>query len=127
MRDADGEFHHLQAALHVAARIGNGLAMLGGEQVRQFVDVAVDQIDEAHHYAGAALRVCGRPGRLSGLGVGDGSVHFGPARERGAGLHLPDIGVENIGEPAGLPRHMLAADEMREVPNHDRSLKAVFC
>jgi hypothetical protein len=35
MRRADAEFDHLEAALDVALGVGNGLAMLAGEQFGQ--------------------------------------------------------------------------------------------
>ena len=36
MRDADGELDHFEAALDVAARVGDGLAVLAGQQLGEF-------------------------------------------------------------------------------------------
>ena len=44
MRDAAGEFDHLEAALNVAAGVGDHLAVLGREQVRELVHVLFDQL-----------------------------------------------------------------------------------
>ena len=87
MRDADGELDHLEPALDVAARVRHGLAMLGRQQPGEGVHVAVDEVDEAHHHAGAALRVLLRPCDLGGGGVVDGGGDLGGAgkRERGPG------------------------------------------
>ena len=40
---------------------GDGLAVLQREQLGEFVDVCVDQVDELHHDAGPTLRVQGGP------------------------------------------------------------------
>src|SRR3546814_8993497 len=57
MGDAAGEFDDFQAALDVALRVGQHLAMFGGEQQGQFVHILFDQLLEAEHDAGAALGV----------------------------------------------------------------------
>ena len=56
MRDAAGEFDDFEAALDVALGIGDDLAVLGRQQLRQLVHVLFDQRLELEHDAGAALR-----------------------------------------------------------------------
>jgi len=57
MRNAAGEFDHLEPALDVALGVGNGLAVLAGQKLGEFVIVALRQFEELHHHAGAALRI----------------------------------------------------------------------
>jgi hypothetical protein len=66
LRDAAGELDDLQPALHLAQRIGQGLAVLGGEQAGDVGLVLLDQIAELEHHPGAALRRR-RPSRSGGL------------------------------------------------------------
>ena len=88
MRDADRELDDLDAALDVTARVGDGLAVLERQQLGEFVDVLVDQVDELHHHPGAALRVAGRPVLLRLDGHRDGGVDVGRRGHRDLRLHL---------------------------------------
>ncbi len=76
MGDSAGEFYDFEAALDVAAGVGNGFAVFAGEQAGEFFHVLVDEVYVAHHYAGAALGVLGGPGGLCGGGVFYGGVYF---------------------------------------------------
>ena len=76
MRDAHAEFRHFQAALDVAARVGEGFAVLAGEQFGEVGDVAVEQVHEFHQHAGAALGVGRGPRGLGVAGVFDCRAHF---------------------------------------------------
>ena len=60
-----------------------------------------DQLEEFEHHARAALRIGGGPGRLRGLGIGDGVLDLGVLGERDLGLHLAGIGIEDVAEAAG--------------------------
>src|SRR5690606_6497214 len=73
---ADGELDHLDSALNVAFRIGDGLTVLPGQLVGQLVVVPGHEIDEFHQDAGTALRVRRRPGRLGCLRVLDRGPHL---------------------------------------------------
>ena len=115
MRDAAGELDHLDAALHVAARVGNGLAVLGGQKLGEVLEVLLHQFEELEHHAGAPLRIGRGPGRLRGFGIGDGVLDLGMLGERDLGLHLAGIGIEDVAEPSGGPLDVLAADEMADL------------
>jgi hypothetical protein len=84
LRDAAGELDDLEAALNVALGVGDDLAVLGAERVRQLVHVCFDQFLELEHDAGAALRIRRCPSRLSS----PGGVHRALELGRGAELHL---------------------------------------
>ena len=66
VRNAAGELHHLEAALDVALGVGEGLAVLGGQQPGEVVVFGLHQLEELEHDAGAALRIGRGPGRLGG-------------------------------------------------------------
>ena len=115
VRRADAELGDLEPADHVARRVGQRLAVLAAERLGEFVHVAVEEGNELHQDAGAALGVGRAPHRLGGLGALYGGVEFGGGGERHAGLDLAGGGVEDVGEAAGRARDMFAVDEMREV------------
>ena len=69
----------LEAALNVAQRIGDGLAVLAREQGRKLFLVAVEQRHEAQEDAGAHLRIAGGPLRLGSGSISDGGRD--PSRE----------------------------------------------
>ena len=121
VRDADGELDHLDAALDVALGVRDGLAVFEGEQFGQFVDVLVDQVDELHHHAGAALRVPGGPLLLRLGGDGDGGVDVGRVGHRHLRLHLAGVGVHHVGGALGLSGRALAVDEMGNLCGHERA------
>ena len=97
MRDPDRELDHLDAALNIAAGVGEGLTVLEGQQLGQFVDVLVDQLDEPHHHPGPALRVQRRPLLLRLDRHGDGGVDVGRRAHRHLRLHLAGVRVVHIG------------------------------
>jgi hypothetical protein len=117
VRDTTGKFHHLKPALNVAARIGDGLTMLRGQELGQAVKLALDELEELEHHTSPALRVRCRPGRLGGRGGCDRAFHLGAGRKRDFGLDLARIGIEHVTEAAGFPGNRLAADEMPDFPH----------
>ena len=121
MRDAAGEFHHLEAALDVALGVGEGLAVLGRQQLGEVVVFLLDQLEELEHHAGAPLRIGRRPGRLRRFGIGDGVLDLGMLGERDLGLHLAGIGIEDVAEPPGGALDRLAADEMADLAHESLS------
>ena len=62
-RHAAGELDHLDAALHVAARLDEGLAVLAGVAADQLIEVLLQQRLEAEEDAGAVGRRRFPPGR----------------------------------------------------------------
>ena len=100
MRDAAGEFDHLDAALDIALGIGKRLAVLGGEQRGQRIHLLPDQLQKLEHHPRAALRIGRGPGRLRGLRIGDGGFDLGLAGERNPGLYLAGIGIVDVAEAA---------------------------
>ena len=115
MRDAAGEFHHFNAALDVALGVENGLAMLAGENLGELVVIALQQLQEFHQHAGAALGIGGGPGGLGGAGVLHRRAHLGLGSQRHPGNLLAGHGLPALGEPPRCSRDMLAADEMGEL------------
>ena len=97
MRNAAGEFDHLEAALDVALGVGNGLAVLARQQLGELVVVALRQFEELHHHAGAALRIGGAPLDLRRLGVLDRGAHLGLGGQRDLGLDLAGHRLEHVG------------------------------
>ena len=63
---------------------------------REVVVFLLHQLEELEHHARAALRIGRGPGRLRGLGIGDGLLDLGLAGERDLGLHLAGIGIEHV-------------------------------
>ena len=109
VRNAECELDHFDAAQNVALGVGNGLAMLAGQQFGQRVIVARHQLQELHEYARAALRVGCRPCRLCCLGVGNRLVEFGLGAERHLGAHAAVQRLENIGFTSRTALDVLAA------------------
>jgi hypothetical protein len=70
-------------------------------------DVLLDELQEFHQHAGAALRVRRSPGGLRGRGIGDRCLHLGGG-ERHVGLHVAGVGIEHVTERAAdVPRTWL--------------------
>ena len=115
MRDAAGEFDHFEAALDVAFGVGEGLAVLGGEQPRQRVEFLLHQFEELEHDARAPLRIGRRPGRLRRFGDGNGVLDLGMLGEGDLGLHFAGVGIENVAEAPRCAIHLFAADEMADL------------
>src|SRR5579885_3034561 len=115
MGNAAGELDHLDAALNVAARVGNDLAVLGGQQPCATVEIPLDQLEKLEHHARAPLRVGRGPGRLRGFGIGDRALDLRAVGERDLGLHLSGIGVEDVAEAPRRALDLLAADEMTDL------------
>ena len=117
MRDAAGELHHLEAALHFAIGVRQDLAVLGGDDRGQFAAVALQQFLQLEHDAGAAQRRGGRPGRPRRGGGRDGLVHFACIGQRDAAGDLAGGRIEHVAEPAAGAGNRLAGDEMADLPH----------
>ena len=96
MRDAAGEFDDLKPALDVTLAVGENLAMLHRQHVREAVDLGLNQRLEGEHDACAALRVGRRPRRLGGDGVGHRRVDIGGAGQRHLRLDQSGVRIEDV-------------------------------
>ena len=99
MRDAAGEFDHFEPALDVALRVGDDLAVLARQDVRELVHVGFDQRLVIEHDARAALRVGRGPGRLGGARGVHRALEVGGRAEADMGLDLALVGVEHVALP----------------------------
>src|SRR5262249_14765727 len=115
VRNAAGELDHLEAALDVALGVGEGLAVLGGEERRELVVLLLHQLEEPEHDPGAALRIGGGPGGLRGGRVGDRLLDLALAGEGHLGLDLARVGVEHVASASRPALDLLAADEMADL------------
>ena len=66
VRDAARELDVLEATSHLAERVGQHLAVLGGEQRRDLLAVGVDQLPQVEQDLGPARQVRGPPCREGG-------------------------------------------------------------
>ena len=96
VRDAAGELDHLQAAGHLAARVRHDLAVLAGDQTRQLVVIALDQLLELEHYPCATQRRRCGPRWEGDLGRGHRLPDLFGARERHPARHFAQRGVVNV-------------------------------
>ena len=119
MRRADAELDHLHAALHVAARIGERLAMLAADRLGQLVHVAVDQAHIFHHDARAFLRVDGRPFLLRLCRIRNGLIQLRDRGERRFRLHFAGGRIVDVGKAARHALDVLAIDVMRQFGGHE--------
>jgi hypothetical protein len=113
MRDAAGEFDHLDAALHLADRVGMGLAVLGRNRFGDTVGILVKQLFETEHVAGAPQRWHVGPGRQRELGGSDRGVELGRGRQRQDRRLLAGRRVEDRRMTAACRSGELAADQIR--------------
>src|SRR5262249_18187904 len=91
-----------------------GLAVLGGQELGEAVELLLHELEELEQNPRAPLRVGGGPGRLRRLRIGDGRLHLRFVGEADLGLYLAGIGVEHVTAAAGRARDFLAADEMAD-------------
>ena len=96
----------------VALGILDGLAVLARQHLSQFVHVLIQELNEFHEHAGAALRVGGSPFRLGSLGVLNGCVHFRVAGQRHGCLNFAGCRIEDIAGAAAGACNTGAANEM---------------
>ncbi len=66
LRNATGELHHFETAHHLALRVREHLAVLGGDGRGELVGAALGDFFEAKHHARTPQRRRGGPGRRSG-------------------------------------------------------------
>src|SRR3982075_967019 len=130
MRNAAGEFDDLEAALNVALGIGNGLAMLARQEIGELVVIAVRELEEFHHDAGAALRIGRAPVRLRGSGVFDRGAKLGLRSQRDLGLDLTGHRLEYVRETPRGALDLTSPDKMSDCTHaflQDRQDLAASC
>ena len=101
-RDAAAELDHLEPARDLAHRVGEDLAVLGGEEAREVVAVLVDELADAEEELGAARereRAPGGEGAPRGL---DGGVDLLDGREVDGARLLAGRGVVDRAAAARL-------------------------
>src|SRR3979411_2143974 len=114
MRNATGEFDHLKAALNVALGVGNGFAVLARQEIGELVVIALRQLKELHHHAGAALRIGRAPLHLRGFGVLDRRAPFSRGGQRDLGRDVAVHWLKYVREPARCALDLTAADKMSD-------------
>ncbi|MNQ33243.1 hypothetical protein D3C85_466680 [compost metagenome] len=109
--DAGSVLDHFQAAEHVALGVRQGLALLGGEQCGQLLDVLADQLLVLEEDP----RTCADRGLAPGLegfgGACHGGVHFLGSGEGHAGQHFLGGRVDHVAPLGGLGFDEFAVDE----------------
>ena len=90
MRDAAGELDDLQAAADLALRVGEDLAVLGGDQFGEVIHVGGDEFAELEQHGGALGQGDVAPGVGGGAGRGDGGVQVRPVGQ-------PQLGGDGAG------------------------------
>jgi hypothetical protein len=110
LRDAAGEFDDLQPALHFAQRIGQGLAVLGGDQRGDVPGVLLHQIAEGEHHPGAALRRRRAPFDKCSLRRCHGAIDVGAFGQRHRARDAAMRRGEHLAATGAAPGVCLAAD-----------------
>jgi hypothetical protein len=117
LRNAAGELHDVDAAGDLALCVGEDLAVLGGDEVGQFVAVLVEQFQELEHDARAADRRGVGPGREGGLRGRDRGVHVGLGAEGHLAGDAAAGGVGHVLGAAGGVGRGAAADVVFDICN----------
>ena len=110
LRDAAGELHDVDAAGDFALGVGEYLAMLGRDGMRQLVLFLVQQLQELEHHPGPADRRRVGPGGEGRLGGGHGVGDLGVVRQRDLAGDGAGGGVEDFGTAAALAGDDPSAD-----------------
>ena len=96
MGDATRELDHLEPTLDVALRVGDDLAMFGGQQLGELLHVSLEQHLEVEHDARAPLRVGRCPAGERRIGRIDRALEVGRGAEPDACLDLAAVGIEHV-------------------------------
>ncbi len=125
MRNAAGEFHHLDRPLHLAARVGQDLAVFGGNDLGQPIGILVQQLLEREQDAGTAHGGGGGPAGERGGGRGDSLLDLGLGGQRDLPGHFAGGRVIDVG-PAAAALLVLAVDKMLDLRRCGRSGRRSF-
>jgi hypothetical protein len=119
VRHAAGELDHLDAALHRAGRVGQGLAVLLRGEPRQFVAVLFHQLAETGEDAGTAQRRGVAPGGESGLGCRHCGIDVGSVGQWNQADQFAGGRVEHLAHAAARRLDTLTVDpEMQFFSGH---------
>ena len=102
MRDAAAEFDDFKTALHIALGIGDNLAMLDRQHMRQLVHIGLDHFLELEEDPRAPLRVGCCPCRLRCQCRVDRLVEQSRIAKIDLALDAAVVWVENIALTSGL-------------------------
>jgi hypothetical protein len=94
--NAGGELDVFEAARHFALSVGEHLAVFGGDDAGELIDVLLEELAEAEHHACAAQRRLRGPRGKRSLRGGDRSVELGSIGQGNQSLHLAGGGVVNL-------------------------------
>ena len=95
-------------------RVGQHLAMLGGNQFGDFGGMLFDQVAKLEHHAGAGEGRGRGPFRKRGGGSPHGSINLVRAAQANFSRELPGGGIEDVAEFAAMRRDCRAGDKMRD-------------
>ena len=113
-RDAAAVLDDLEAARHLAERVGEHLAVLAGEDLGHLVAPGVEQLPDAEEELGALRERGLAPGREGTAGRLDGRVHLLGGREvDGAGL-VTSRGVVDRAAASGAALDAASAYPVRD-------------
>ena len=115
VRDAAGELDHFQPSLDRPLGVGKHLAVLGSDEERELVQVALDQLLEAEHHPRPRKRRSFRPAGEGFLRHSDRALDFGLGGEGDLGGERAGRRIEYVAEAAAVfAADLLAADEMSQ-------------
>ena len=117
VRDAAGELHDLEAALHLARRVRQHLAVLVGDEAGQLRDVRVDELAEREEHLGALAQRCLRPVGECLLGLLHRVVDIAGRGERNVCLLFTGRGVPHRRASIARSAGQLAADPVLDGPH----------
>jgi hypothetical protein len=103
MRQANRKFDDFEATENVALGILERLAVLAGWALRQIIQVAINEIDEADQYPRPALRIPRCPQWLGPARGCDGQFEFVLARQRNPCLDRAGCRIEYFAKLPPLP------------------------
>ena len=112
VRDPAGELDDLEPALDLTPRVGERLAVLGGDQRCDPVGVAQDQLAEPEQHRRATQRRRLRPLRQRAARRPHRGVHLVRAGERDAPGKLPGRRIVDVPRPAGSALDRAPPDEV---------------
>jgi len=111
VRDAAGEFHHFEAALHRALGVGQHLAVLGGNEQRQLVMCFSTSSLKRNITRPGSQRSLDQPRKPLRVGITRSTSAF---EARGTLAASAPCRIEKRPEGRALTPDMLAADEVAQ-------------
>jgi hypothetical protein len=119
LRDTAGELDDLEAARHLAARVGEDLPVLRRDQRRDAFGLAFEELAELEHDAGADERRRRRPLGKGGCGGAHRRIDLARPTHRHLARALAGRRIVDIAEPPRFPFPAAAADVMQHRLRHE--------